>query len=292
MLSLTEIFGNIVKSKKTSIKSEKIVITDKSREASTYGDELLCARYYNLEETQYIDLYIPYMGPIGLWLSGGADSSMLAFLLAKTIKDHNLNIKIMPMCFKRNIKPWNLSVATNVIEKIEKILDIKKGDIFLNPNYCYFGESGSDDFSIKMEKHITMLKMSKLITIVYSGLTKNPDLTEEDLLTKRVLTRDNPEELFKDKDKRYIEEKIISNPFMFQNKLLISDLYKKHDLIESLLPYTRSCESLMKNTNFFKESCGTCWWCKERKWAFEKYTKDSLKHIPPSNKMKKECNVV
>ena len=292
MLSLTEIFGNIIKSKKTNIKSEKIVITDKSREASTYGDELLCARYYNIEETQYIDLYIPYMGPIGLWLSGGADSSMLAFLLAKTIKDHNLNIKIMPMCFKRNIKPWNLSVATNVIENIEKILDIKKGDIFLNLNCCYFGESGSDNFSIKMEKHITMLKMSKLITIVYSGLTKNPDLTEEDLLTERVLTRDNPEELFKDKDKRYIEEKIISNPFMFQNKLLISDLYKKHDLIESLLPYTRSCESFIKNTNFFKESCGKCWWCKERKWAFEKYTKDPLKHIPPSNKMKKECNVV
>jgi hypothetical protein len=48
----------------------------------------------------------------------------------------------------------------------------------------------------------------------------------------------------------------------------------------------------LKNTNFFKESCGTCWWCKERKWAFEKYTKDPLKHIPPSNKMKKECNVV
>jgi len=288
MLSLSNIFGNILKSKK----AEKINVKSEKRETPFYGDELLCARYYNIDETQYIDLYVPYKGPLGVWMSGGSDSSMLAFLLAKTIKDHNLDVKIMPMSFKRDNKPWNLWVSTNVVEQIEKILDIKKGDIFLNHNYCYFGDPGSDDFSSKMEKHITMLKTNNLITIVYSGLTKNPDSTEEDLIDGRVLTRDDPAELFKDKNAKYVEEKLISNPFMFQNKLLISDLYKKHDLLETLLPYTRSCEGFIRVTNSFKKSCGTCWWCKERKWAFNRYVEDPLKHIPPSDKMKKECSVV
>jgi hypothetical protein len=174
MLSLSNIFGNILKSKK----AEKINVNSEKRETPFYGDELLCARYYNIDETQYIDLYIPYKGPLGVWMSGGSDSSILTFLLAKTIKDHNLDVKIMPMSFKRDNKPWNLWVSTNVVEQIEKILNIKKGDIFLNHNYCYFGDPGSDDFSSKMEKHITMLKTNNLITIVYSGLTKNPDFIE------------------------------------------------------------------------------------------------------------------
>jgi len=289
MLTLNSIFGNILKSKKT----ETVTIKNNERTTPYYGDDLFCARYYNSEETEYVDLYIPLKGSVGIWISGGADSSLLAFLLAKTIKDYKLDIKILPMTFKRDNKPWNLAVSTNVVEQIEKILEIEKGKIFLSHNYCYLGNHELvDEFSNKMHKHIDSLKRNGLINLVYSGLSKNPDPLPAELVDDREISRDDPNNNFKDNKINYNEEKLISNPFMFLTKEFIADLYKKYDLLDSLLPYTRSCEGFMKNTNFFKETCQTCWWCRERKWAFAKYTEYPLKHIPPSNKMKKMCSVV
>ena len=290
MLSLNNFFGNILKSKK----AERITVKNNNRHTPYYGDDLFCARYYNLEETEYVDLYIPLKGPVGIWISGGADSSLLAFLLAKTIKDYNLDIKIMPMTFKRDNKPWNLAVATNVIEQIEKILEIEKGKIFLSHNYCYLGNHELvDEFGKKIFNHIDSLKRNGLITIVYSGLTKNPDPLPEELINERETTRDEPDNHFKGTESiNYVEEKLVANPFMFLTKEFVANLYKKYDLLDSLLPYTRSCEGLIKSTNFFKETCKTCWWCRERKWAFSKYVENSLEHIPPSNRMKKMCSVV
>jgi len=226
-------------------------------------------------------------------MSGGADSSLLAFLLAKTIVDYNLDLKILPMSFKRDNKPWNLAVATNVIEKIENILNIEKGKIFLSHNYCYFGNHEISEFHDKSLKHINNLKESKLVTIVYNGLTKNPDPLPEELYDKREIIRDNPEQIFTGNESiNYIEEKLISTPFLFQTKQFIAELYKKHNLLETLLPYTRSCEGLIRNTNFFREACKTCWWCRERKWAFAKYIDDPLIHIAPSEKLKKQCQAL
>ena len=200
----------------------------------------------------------------------------------------------MPMTFKRDNKPWNLAVATNVIEQIEKILEIEKSKIFLSHNYCYLGNHELvDEFSKKIFNHIDSLKRNGLITIVYSGLTKNPDPLPEELINERETTRDEPDNHFKGTESiNYVEEKLVANPFMFLTKEFVANLYKKYDLLDSLLPYTRSCEGLIKSTKFFKETCQTCWWCRERKWAFAKYTEYSLKHIPPSNKMKKMCSVV
>ena len=290
MLSLNNIFGNILKSKK----AERITVKNDERKTPYYGDDLFCARYYNLEETEYVDLYIPLKGPVGIWASGGADSSLLAFLLAKTIKDYNLDIKIMPITFKRGNKPWNLAVATNVINQIEKILEIEKNKIFLSHNYCYLGNHELvDEFNKKTFNHIDSLKQNGLITIVYSGLTKNPYPLPEELINERETIRDEPDNHFKGTESiNCVEERLVSDPLMFLTKEFIADLYKKYDLLDSLLPYTRSCEGFMHNTKFFKETCQTCWWCRERKWAFAKYTEYSLKHIPPSNKMKKMCSVV
>ena len=290
MINFGEIFGKYFSSKRG--KAEQITIERQSNYNPTYGNELLCARYYNEDETQYADIYIPLKGPICLWMSGGADSTMLAFLLAKTIKDYGLNLKILPISFKRDDKPWNLWTAANVIERIENILDLKKGEIFLNHNFCDFGDYRQKlTHSIKLKNHISLLKDNKLITITYNGLTHNPDPLPPELENKREVIRDvSPKEYLNEKIKKHdFEEEIISKPFLFLDKSFIANLYNKHNLLESLLPYTRSCEGFAKNTKFFKNSCKTCWWCKERNWAFSKYVEDPYKHIPASEKMKKSC---
>ena len=214
------------------------------------------------------DLIGPFKGPIGIWMSGGADSSLLAYLLAKTIKDYNLNIKILPMSFKRDDKPWNLWTAANVVERIENILGVNRGDLFLNHNFCDFGDYKQKLTHMnKVRNHITLLKENNLITLVYNGLTHNPDPIPPELQDKREIIRDmSPQEYLNEKgDKNDFEEKIISKPFLFLDKSFVASLYKKHDLLESLLPYTRSCEGLINNTNFFKDTCKKCWWCRERK---------------------------
>ena len=64
---------------------------------------------------------------IGIWMSGGADSSMLAYLLAKQIRDFDLNIKIQPLSVRRG-RPNNPIYAGNVIDFIEEDLQIKMND--------------------------------------------------------------------------------------------------------------------------------------------------------------------
>lgn len=290
MIDLRNIFNFAFSGKKADIINVK---KSDNRIAPLYGDRLLCARYYNLDETQYVDLYVPYEGPLGIWMSGGADSSLLAFLLAKTIKDYNMEVKILPMSFKRDNKPWNLAVATNVVQQIENILEIKSGDIFLSHNYCYFGNHEAADFGELTLKHVNNLKRNKLVTIIYNGLTKNPDPLPPELTDEREIIRDNPNEGFDDSMSiNDIEHRLVSTPFLFQTKEIVAELYKKHNLIETLLPYTRSCEGLIKSTEFFRKPCYTCWWCRERKWAFSKYSDDPLRHIPPSDRLKKMCTIV
>ena len=45
----------------------------------------------------------------------------------------------------------------------------------------------------------------------------------------------------------------------------------KYDLIDDLLPITRSCEGWDYMTTNYSETCGECWWCMEREWAFNAY---------------------
>jgi hypothetical protein len=294
MINFGEIFGKYFSSKRG--KAEQITIERQSNYNPIYGNDLLCARYYNEDESKYADIYVPLKGPIGLYISGGADSALLAYLLAKTIKEYNLNIKILPISFKRDDKPWNLWTAANVIEKIENILNLEKGQIFLSHNFCDFGNYREKEIhSNKIKKHITLLKENKLITLVYNGLTHNPDPLPKELQNERETSRDVTlqdfiiEKTVNAEHYGYFEENIISNPFLFLDKSFIANLYKKHNLLESLLPYTRSCEGFAKSTNFFKTSCKRCWWCKERNWAFSKYVDDPYKHIPASDQLKKTC---
>jgi hypothetical protein len=293
MVSLKDVLVSFLTFKKGKAETIQIdAVADKTRKIPKYGNELLCARYYNEDESHYIDLYLPFKGPIGVWMSGGTDSTMSAFLLAKTIKEFNLDIKILPMSFKRDNKPWNLWTATYVVEKIEEILNLKKGEIFLPHNYCYFGNHEAPDFLEKMSKHTQTLKEKNIVTLIYNGLTKNPDPLPPELEAEREFIRDDPTSEFIEKNPYNKEEMIISMPFLYQDKSFIASLYKKHNLIETLLPHTRSCEGLVHNTKFFNDSCGRCWWCRERTWAFSKYTPEPIKYISPPSSYRRSCIAV
>ena len=93
---------------------------------------LIQTKYYNIDKTESIDLIIPrtvkddqqiagrQVDTLGIWCSGGADSSALLYLLCKEIKKNNLSIKVQRMTVRRQ-RPWNPVKATHVINKITEI---------------------------------------------------------------------------------------------------------------------------------------------------------------------------
>ena len=60
---------------------------------------------------------------LGIWLSGGADSSLLCYLLAKHIKDNNLPYKLQPVTIPK--RPTDTHYA-NVLEFVKKELDSRR----------------------------------------------------------------------------------------------------------------------------------------------------------------------
>ena len=73
-----------------------------------------------------------------------------------------------------------------------------------------------------------------------------------------------------ERDPAEIRPTLVDNyymPWTNIDKKKIYQIYKDYNLLESLFPLTRSCETLEE----VKEPhCGNCWWCHERQWAFGK----------------------
>ena len=89
------------------------------------------AKYYNIDKTESVEIIIPSVvnngrkvKTLGIWCSGGADSSALLYLLCKEVIRNNLDVKIQPMSVRRQ-RPWNPIKATHVINKITEILNFR-----------------------------------------------------------------------------------------------------------------------------------------------------------------------
>ena len=84
------------------------------------ADEML----QQLKHVSKNDHYQKKVEAIGIWMSGGADSSLLTYVLAKKIKDENLKINIQPLSVRRG-RGWSPIYAGHVIDFIEQNLNIK-----------------------------------------------------------------------------------------------------------------------------------------------------------------------
>ena len=64
-----------------------------------YENERFKQQVYEYEIEQNLE-EVP-IKVIGQWVSGGADSSLLAYLLCKKIRDENLDVKFQPLSVRR-----------------------------------------------------------------------------------------------------------------------------------------------------------------------------------------------
>jgi hypothetical protein len=256
-----------------------------------------------LEKSQYKDNLInvdgvylllnPKWNKISVSVSGGADSALLLFLLAKLIDEKNLNIEIHVITNIRmwKTRPWQRKNSIDVFQWVSSKfpnISFKRHENFIAPELEY-GAIGpiipnaqgimksGDQISVK--SHAEYVCFTYDIDAWFAGITKNPD---SDSITLKMSDRDqefdgNVDSLIYDNNNT-----LLCHPFKYHTKQWIVTQYKKLN-IEELLLLTRSCEGDTKaypeifrgldymtytETSLVPE-CGKCFWCQERTWAIE-----------------------
>ena len=206
----------------------------------------------------------------GIWLSGGADSSLLCYMIADKIKRENHTIKIQPVSVQK--RPGEMTTS-NVLIKIKELLDaddiFKDHIIYQTPN-DWVGEEYSSLFKTKHHEHLK----NKTYDLIYSGITSNISVEEQIKLGQNIAP-DVEKVRGSDIDKQLIyysnffynnelREEIEVRPFFNVTKKSIAEKYIELGLLDTLFPITKSCE----DRSVTEGHCGKCWWCLERKWAF------------------------
>lgn len=210
---------------------------------------------------------------IGIWASGGADSSVLCYLLAEKIKKENLQVKIKTFTVQKSHGSFEF---LKVIDRIKELLDCH--DVFLEnivyeaPLDGWVHEDYQEVYHIKNKENIK----NNLFQVLYSGITTNPPkqvqetfkwgvLEDVELIRGVEVSKDTTRWFLKEEDNNTYEFFELK-PFFNFDKQSVAKIYKEKGLEETLFPLTRSCEK--KGTTV--GHCGECWWCEERKWGFGK----------------------
>jgi len=220
--------------------------------------------YEALKKYKRKDHYYVPVKTIGIWMSGGADSSLLTYVLAKKIKDEKLDIKIQPLSVRRG-RPNNPIYAGNVIDFIEDDLDIK-----MNEHIVYYPpmeDAHYREIEVFKDKDNENFKKN-LFQILYSGITSNPPADDTTIPKNKERTRD---EGVKKPLITYNGIRYYMNPFFCINKQELRMIYDQLNLTDKLFPITYSCEGTPEQTKTHTRHCKKCWWCQERFWAFGRY---------------------
>jgi 7-cyano-7-deazaguanine synthase in queuosine biosynthesis len=197
-------------------------------------------------------------GPLGISASGGADSSLLLYILMKYTASP-IHIFTCSSKQKHRVAPH---IVSNVIAYC---IDAHQ---FKYPVYhhVYFVETQTRE---SWENGMANINSSLKLSSVYTATTANPPL----IVTNLWKNGDNG--LSSRRDPGITRPTIYYNspisktlhvPMVNVDKLKVKQIYDELGLTDTLFPITRSCESLVLNSGH----CGECWWCQERYWAFGK----------------------
>lgn len=194
-------------------------------------------------------------GPIGISFSGGADSSLLLYILMKHAPG--------PIhVFTCSLDSKNRSTLINAPRVLSKIIDLTG-----NYNVYHHFHFVKDGKTIKelFEQQTQFIK-NKTINWLYTGITSNPPFNVQKIFTE--ISQENHERHPLIQRPVYHQSYPIHTPFTNVNKQIIAKMYTELGIMDSLFTVTRSCESV----TLTEGHCGECWWCQERMWGFNRLT--------------------
>jgi 7-cyano-7-deazaguanine synthase in queuosine biosynthesis len=196
-----------------------------------------------------------FSGNVGLSLSGGADSSLLLYILLANKKE-TLEVFTLASDLKGRT---SAKIAANVIDKCIELTGNNK----INHHVVYV-DMQNDDKLFRLPREMIV---ENKINIMYTAVTANPP---KDIADNFLTPIENSEHTKRDPA---IYRPIINSnwcfPFFNIDKIKIAEMYESLGLIDTLFPLTRSCELEYPPSNFLGH-CDKCWWCKERFWGFKR----------------------
>jgi len=213
--------------------------------------------YVNIDQ---IPIGIYKDGPIGIGISGGADSAVLLYIL---MSNTTQPIHIYNM--------WSSSRKYSFSKSVDGVIETCSK---LTGNLNYTVHKSQVEPKENIEFYFDMLTTAldnNEVDIMYMGVTTFPP--KEVYLTFEQQQQDWHNEFRSDEVEHPLFGLTIEAlrldtrtyvPLRNHNKKDIARLYRVLDLEQSLLPVTRSCE----NDGHPDSHCGKCWWCQERIWAF------------------------
>ena len=211
---------------------------------------------------------------IGISLSGGADSALLAYLI---LKETDADIYFTTQIRMWKTRPWQRYTAqtvvawfkdrfTNRIEHIEGFIPPEMEE----PTTTFI----IDEYGVRkpgnriiLRAHNEWIAHTHNLDAWFAAVNKNPDIHIPGALEER------------DKGVLPLHMKHmgidICHPFVYIKKDWIIKQYYENN-IEDLLNITRSCDGEFEGLDYTTyipnqkvPICGQCFWCKEREWAIE-----------------------
>jgi hypothetical protein len=180
-----------------------------------------------------IDVYPEYK-VANILFSGGMDSTILLYLLAKEIHQNNYDIKINCSAFGNSANRKNLKFIINYIQNRFNVKIL----LFINKQQYWIRDIVKEILDIYGG-------------VVYSGCNK---VVEGNFTPTKYIQYDTPPV----RGPAYNEYHI--RPFIDMDKIELMNIYVQENVLD-LLKMTHSC-GIPSDTH-----CGECYFCMERIWA-------------------------
>lgn len=261
-------------------------------------------------KTPYGEVHINHLAKtFGVRVSGGFDSALLLYMLAKSLHENKSDAVVYTMTTKKwNTTDIELFDAADSFVYADRVIDwvrqkfpkvdirdsLKRGaEFWWIPNII----NGQDRSSYLNTQNLlssyvhwqtvtkylsdnSNIPSNTLLYCEYTGTTKNPPLHLSDFPRGPESHREQnkPNAIAEGSPTvAYFDEYFCEyEPFRNADKRLTFWLANHLGILEDLLLITRSCEGDKYTTNNFTQECNKCWWCHERNWAHQNYKRTDL----------------
>ncbi len=259
----------------------------------------------DMYETPYKNVHINVAAPkITVRCSGGFDSAVLLYLVAKACNQHNPTAVIQPITVIRTNNPDNENQHHSrmnnlpVVDTIVEWTRTQFPNITINDKMYLdtpqWWENGCEPYNLNQlnlvianapadatrdEDHARVHNLpildDKYIAelLDFNGVTKNPPIAlsgHEFRELSRDIDHDEPP-MAEDSCSVHTSQNILKTQFQesFRNtdKRVTIYLARELNIFDKLNEITVSCEGNREATDGWTRTCDVCWWCLEREWA-------------------------
>lgn len=202
---------------------------------------------------------------IGIKISGGADSAIVTYMLAKFAVAELPELVIYPITSVADIKPYQEIYAKRVMAKITELTG------YTNWGKHFVGHARADHYVEDQSNFLKSVYDDPIgLKAHLYGVTANP--TPEEAPELQAWREAMGETGIEDRDKvsgKKRDWKAELAPLVNVDKKGVAEHYINQGVLESLFPITRSCETYNYDEKYdLEKHCGECYFCLERKWGF------------------------